>query len=177
MKVSKSKLMTVAIAGFLSMGLATALAGPKGPNLVDVAVAVNESEGSPYQGQFDTLIAAVGAADPVIAAILTGNGQHTVFAPTDDAFLKAGFTPESIVNVPPAALTEILAYHVVRGRRDSETVIDSSKLKTRQGERLQQDGGVLTDTQGRDAVIEFTDVPAANGIIHVIDAVVLPFAL
>ena len=175
MKKSTSKLMTVAVVGLLTVGLSTVLAGPKGPTLVDVAVGVNEE--GPYAGAFDTLIAAVGAADPAIAAILTGNGQHTVFAPTDQAFLEAGFTPENIINVDQEALTQILAYHVVRGRRDSETVIDSSQLKTRQGERLLQDGGVLTDTQGRDANIIVVDVPAANGIIHAIDAVVLPFAL
>jgi uncharacterized surface protein with fasciclin (FAS1) repeats len=119
----------------------------------------------------------VGAADPVIAEILTGNGQHTVFAPTDDAFEAAGFTPETIVTVPKEVLTEILAYHVVRGRRYSGDVIDSTQFKTRQGEFLLQDGGVLTDTQGRDANIVVLDVPAANGVIHAIDAVVLPFAL
>lgn len=74
-------------------------------------------------------------------------------------------------------LTEILAYHVVRGRRDSESVIGSSQLKTREGSRLQQDSGVLTDTQDREAAIVVLDVQAANGIIHAIDAVVLPFSL
>ena len=172
---STRRVMIVAFTGLLTAGLTIALAGPKGPTLVDVAVAVNEE--GPYAGDFDTLIAAVGAADPVIAEILTGNGQHTVFAPNDQAFLDAGFTPVSITNVPPEVLTEILAYHVVRGRRYSDEVINSSQLKTLQGSRLQQEGGVLTDTQDRDAVIVVPDVPAANGIIHAIDAVVLPFSL
>ena len=175
MKKVTSKKMTVAFVALMTVGMTSALAGPKGPTLVDVAVAVNEE--GPYAGAFDTLIAAVGAADPVIAEILTGNGQHTVFAPTDQAFLDAGFNETSITNVPADVLTEILAYHVVRGRRDSVTVIDSSQLKTLQGSRLSQDGGVLTDTQDRDAAIVVLDVPAANGLIHAIDAVVLPFSL
>ena len=174
MKSYVSKSAAITAFALLAFGL-TALAGPKGPTIVDVAVAVNEE--GPYAGAFDTLIAAVGAADPVILAILTGNGQHTVFAPTDAAFAAAGFDEVSITEVPPEVLTEILAYHVVRGRRDSATVIDSDQLKTLQGSRLQQEAGVLTDTQDRDANIIVVDVPAANGIIHAIDAVVLPFAL
>ena len=69
------------MAAFFALGTNAVLAaGPKGDNLVDVAVAVN-SEG-PYAGAFDTLIAAVLAADPAVVQTLTGNGQHTVFAPT-----------------------------------------------------------------------------------------------
>ena len=55
--------------------------GPKGPTIVDVAVFVNTQS-----GEFETLIAAINAADPAVAATLTGGGQHTVFAPTDQAF-------------------------------------------------------------------------------------------
>lgn len=161
--------------GMLVVAIQTADAGPKGLTIVDVATAVNEE--GPYAGQFDILLAAVGAADPVIFEILSGNGQHTVFAPIDQAFIDAGFDEESITTVPVDVLTEILAYHVVRGRRDSESVIGSSQLKTREGSRLQQDSGVLTDTQDREAAIVVLDVQAANGIIHAIDAVVLPFSL
>jgi len=58
-------------------------AGPKGPSLVDVAIAVNAS--GPYAGAFDTLITAVLAANPAVLKTLSGNGQHTVFAPTSEA--------------------------------------------------------------------------------------------
>ena len=174
MKNRLNKVMALVV-GIAVAGLISVQAGPKGPTLVEIAIAVNEE--GPYAGCFDTLIAAVGAADPVIFEILTGNGQNTVFAPTDDAFAAAGFTPENIVDVDQAVLTEILAYHVVRGRRDSGSVIDSSQLKPRQGSVLTQEGGVLTDTQDLDAAIIVLDVPAANGLIHAIDAVVLPFAL
>lgn len=171
-KLANTK-MAVALAGSLIMVSSLALAGPKGPTIVDVAVAVN-SDG-PYAGAFDTLIAAVGAADPAVLATLTGNGQHTVFAPTDDAFALLEITPENVGDLDQAFLTDVLLYHVAKGRRDSEQVIDSSKVRTLYGDFLQQDGGVLTDNVDRDANIIVLDVPAANGIIHAIDAVVLPY--
>jgi uncharacterized surface protein with fasciclin (FAS1) repeats len=162
------------LGGTLMLGAAPSLAAPKGPTLVDVAIAVN-SEG-PFAGQFDTLIAAVLAADPAVLSTLSGNGQFTVFAPTDDAFLALGLTPENIGTLDQGALTQILLYHVVRGRRDASSIVGSSRIRTMQGGFLFQAGGVLTDNLGRTANIIVTDVPAANGIIHAIDAVVLPFA-
>jgi uncharacterized surface protein with fasciclin (FAS1) repeats len=125
---------------------------------------------------FDTLIAAVLAADPVVLKTLSGRGQFTVFAPTDDAFEALGLTPMNIGSLDQDALTQILLYHVARGRRDAEAVVDSSRIRTLQGNFLMQSGGILTDKLGRAANIIVTDVPATNGIIHVIDAVVLPFA-
>lgn len=171
--MKKSGLMIVAVVASAAMAASSALAGPKGPTIVDVAVAVN-SEGE-YAGLFDTLIAAVGAADPAIAATLTGNGQHTVFAPTDAAFEAIDLTPENIGEVDQAFLTDVLLYHVANGRRDSGDVVSSSKIRTLLKDFVMQDGGVLTDNLDRQATIIVTDVPAANGIIHVIDAVVLPY--
>ena len=129
--------------------------GPKGLNLVDVALIVN-GPGSPYEGQFDTLITAVLAADPAVVATLTGNGQHTALSQD--------------------ALTQILLYHVANGRRDSGDVVSSSQIRTLQRGFFQVDGTTLTDNLDRDAKIIVTDVPAANGLIHAIDAVLLPFA-
>lgn len=149
--------------------------GPKGPNLVDVALEVN-GPGSPFEGQFDTLIAAVLAADPAVVATLTGNGQHTVFAPTDDAFADLNLNPDNVDDLPQDVLTQILLYHVANGRRGSDSVVSSSQIRTLQRGFLQVSGTTLTDNLGRDANIIVTDVPAANGLIHVIDAVVLPFA-
>ncbi len=148
-------------------------AGPKGPTIVDVAVAVN-SEG-PYAGAFDTLIAAVGAADPAVLATLSGNGQHTVFAPTDDAFAALGLDADNIGDLDQGFLTDVLLYHVANGKRDSEDVVGSSRIRTLLGEFLKQDGGILMDNVDQAAVIIVVDVPAANGIIHVIDTVVLPY--
>lgn len=150
-----------------------AVAAPPGPTIVDVAIEVN-SEG-PFAGQFDTLIAALLAADPAVLATLSGNGQFTVFAPTDDAFAELGLNPDNIGDLDQAFLTDVLLYHVARGRRDSDDVLASSRIRMLKGGFLFQDGGVLTDNLGREANIIVTDVPAANGIIHAIDAVVLPY--
>jgi uncharacterized surface protein with fasciclin (FAS1) repeats len=143
-------------------------------NIVDVAIAVNSS--GPFAGQFDTLIAAVLAADPAVAARLTSKGQSTVFAPTDDAFAKLGLTPANVGGLDQAFLTDVLLYHVVTGRRDSGQVLASERLRTLQGAILRQAGGVLTDSVGRTSVIIVTDVGASNGVIHAIDTVVLPYA-
>jgi uncharacterized surface protein with fasciclin (FAS1) repeats len=155
----------------------SAFAAPKGPTIVDVAIAVNSDTNSAYYQELDTLIAAVLAADPAVAETLTGNGQFTVFAPTDDAFGELGLDETNVGTVPVDVLTDILLYHVARGRRDAEDILSSSRIRTLQRGFLLQDGGVLTDAVGLPAAIEATDVPAANGIIHVIDAVVLPFEL
>lgn len=148
-------------------------AAPRGPSIVDVAIEANSS--GPYAGQFDTLIAAVLAADPAVLATLSGNGQFTVFAPTDDAFARLGLTAETIGSVPQDALTQILLYHVVRGRRFAEDVLASNRLRTLQGSFLKQANGTLIDKLDRPASIIVTDIPAANGVIHAIDNVVLPF--
>lgn len=156
----------------LVQGAATA--APPGPTLVDVAISVNSS--GPFAGQFDTLIAAVLAADPAVLATLSGNGQHTVFAPTDDAFAKLGITADNVGTLDKAFLTDVLLYHVARGRRDSGQVLAAQRINMLKGGFLFQSNGVLTDNLGRKANIIVTDVAAANGIIHVIDAVVLPRA-
>jgi uncharacterized surface protein with fasciclin (FAS1) repeats len=168
------------ISAILALTLVTllvvpALAAPPGDTIVDVAIAVNSA--GPYAGEFDTLIAAVLAADPAVLATLSGNGQHTVFAPTDDAFEALGLNATNInTSLSQAVLTDILLYHVAHGRRDAEDVLGSDRIRTLQRGFLFQDSGVLTDNLDRDANIIVTDVPAANGIIHVIDAVVLPYA-
>jgi uncharacterized surface protein with fasciclin (FAS1) repeats len=165
----------ILVVGFSTFAFAPAAqAAPPGPTLVDVAIAVN-SEG-PFAGQFDTLIAAVLAADPAVLTTLSGNGQFTVFAPTDDAFDDLGLNPGNIATLDQSFLTDVLLYHVARGRRDSGQVVGSDRIRMLKGGFLLQSGGVLTDNLGRTANIIVTDVPAANGIIHAIDAVVLPYA-
>ena len=70
----------------------------------------------------------------------------------------------------------MLVYHVAHGRRYAADVIDSSRIRVLKGGFLFQEAGVLTDNLDREATIIATDVEAANGVIHAIDAVVLPFA-
>ena len=165
------------IVGMLALGAGPATAAgkkaAKTPNIVDVAIAVN-TEG-PYAGSFDTLIAAVLAADPMVLETLTSKGQYTVFAPTDDAFAALGLDETNIGSLPQDALTAILAYHVANGKRYATDVLDSEQIKMLGGGFVWQDSGVLTDNLGRMSNIIVTDVWASNGVIHAIDNVLLPF--
>ena len=170
--MKKKILVVLTIMALTSIGFVQA--APPGPTIVDVAIAVN-SEG-PFAGAFDTLIAAVLAADPAVVNTLSGNGQFTVFAPTDDAFAELGLDEANIGTLPQDVLTDILLYHVTRGRRDSGDVIGSERIRMLKGGFLLQEGGILTDNLGRESTIIVTDVPAANGIIHAINSVVLPYA-
>ena len=122
-------------------------------------------------GEFNTLVAAVKAAGLVEA--LQGKGPFTVFAPTDAAFAKlpAG-TVEGLLK-DPKALANILLYHVVPGAVKAAAVKDGLTAKTLQGSPVTfkvMDGKVMIDG----ANIVATDVMASNGVIHVIDSVILP---
>ncbi|MFK7802288.1 MAG: fasciclin domain-containing protein [Anaerolineae bacterium] len=131
-----------------------------------VDVAVND-------GRFTTLVAAVTAAD--LVDTLSSDGPFTVFAPTDDAFaaLPEG-TVEGLLEDPEGALTDVLLYHVVSGAVPAETVVGLESATTVGGSDVTievVDGGVVLN--GSVNVI-ITDIEADNGIIHVIDAVLLP---
>jgi uncharacterized surface protein with fasciclin (FAS1) repeats len=146
---------------------------PKDKNtIVDVALAANAQT-----GEFSILIAALQAADPAVIKTLSGKGQFTVFAPTDAAFAdllaELGVTADELLG-NQELLTQVLLYHVAPGRRDSAKVLASDRIRTLNGEFLYQSGGVLTDANGRTANIIQVDIKASNGIIHVIDRVVLP---
>jgi uncharacterized surface protein with fasciclin (FAS1) repeats len=122
-------------------------------------------------GRFSTLVAAVQAAGLVEA--LKGDGPLTVFAPTDDAFaaLPEG-TVDALLNDIPT-LTDILLYHVVDGKVMAQDVVELSLAETLQGQNLDvrvEDGTVFIDS----AQVIITDIETANGVIHVIDAVVQP---
>lgn len=122
-------------------------------------------------GGFSTLITALEAAG--LVETLEGDGPFTVFAPTDEAFaaLPEG-TVESLLE-DPEALSEILLYHVVPGEVTSEQVVTLDSATTAQGTDLTVtvDGEtVMVD----DATVVSADIAASNGVIHVIDAVLLP---
>ncbi len=124
-------------------------------------------------GQFDTLVAALKAANLVDA--LRGDGPFTVFAPTDDAFAKLPKgTLESLLKPENAGqLKAILLYHVVPGRYVARDVMRSSTAKTLNGQRLAFEvnaGSVKVDG----AKVVAANIECANGVIHVIDTVVLP---
>lgn len=141
-------------------------------SIVDAALAVNAET-----GEFSILIAALQAANPDIIWRLSRTGEYTVFAPTDAAFLdlldELGVTAEELLS-NRALVSRVLRYHIVREELDSTEVLASESIRTWQGGQLWQAGGVLTDANGRMANIIDVDIQTSNGIIHVIDAVVLP---
>jgi len=124
-------------------------------------------------GKFKTLAAAIKAAG--LEETLSGPGPFTVFAPTDEAFAKlpAGTLDELLKPENKSKLAAILTYHVVPQKLEAKDVVASPALKTVQGQSLtvKADGG---DVSIDSAKVVQTDVMASNGIIHVIDAVVLP---
>lgn len=171
-KVSKIvAALLIAVFAFGAIAVPAARA-QEGNTIVDMAMAVNAET-----GEFSILIAALQAANPDIVGALSGDGQFTVFAPTDAAFMalldELGMTAEELL-AKPALVSRVLRYHVIRGELDSEAVLASERFRTVQGGLLFQSGGILTDLNGRTANIIATDIQASNGIIHVIDRVVLP---
>ena len=131
-------------------------------------------------GDFTTLVAAVQAAG--LEETLRGDGPFTVFAPTDDAFaaLPAG-TVDTLLADPTGDLADILTYHVVAGEVLAADVVglDGQSVETVNGAtftvNVGDDGTVtLTDAAGNEVTVVATDIMATNGVIHVIDAVLLP---
>ena len=121
-------------------------------------------------GSFKTLVTAVQAAG--LAETLSGAGPFTVFAPTDEAFAKLPKgTVEGLLK-DTAKLKGILTYHVVPGKVMAADVVKLHSAKTVQGQSLKisTNGSVKID----DAKVTQTDIQCTNGVIHVIDSVVLP---
>jgi uncharacterized surface protein with fasciclin (FAS1) repeats len=138
--------------------------GTKHMDIVDTAVA---------DGNFKTLATALEAADLIDA--LKGEGPLTVFAPTDDAFAKlpAGTVEGLLKPEKKADLQGILKYHVVSGKVMAADVVKLDSADTLQGKKLTihvQDGTVMVDK----ATVTKTDIECSNGVIHVIDSVMLP---
>ena len=124
-------------------------------------------------GNFNTLAKALAAADLVDA--LKGTGPFTVFAPTDDAFdkLPAGTVEGLLKPEKKADLQGILKYHVVSGKVMAADVVKLTSADTLHGKKLTiqvQDGTVMVDK----ATVTKTDIECSNGVIHVIDSVMLP---
>ncbi len=151
---------------FLALTTALALSSPafaQDKDIVDTAVAA---------GNFTTLAAALGAAG--LVETLKGPGPFTVFAPTDAAFaaLPAGTVEDLLKPENKDKLTAILTYHVVPGKVMSTDLTEGMMAKTVQGSdaTITLDGGAKVDG----AVISTADIEASNGVIHVIDSVIMP---
>jgi uncharacterized surface protein with fasciclin (FAS1) repeats len=140
-----------------------AMADDKAPkDIVDTAVGA---------GQFKTLVTAVKAAD--LVDTLKGKGPFTVFAPTDEAFAKIPQEKLEALLKDKKALTAVLTYHVVPGKVMAADVVKLDSAKTVQGQSLNivaKDGKVTING----AKVLKTDIVCSNGVIHVIDAVILP---
>jgi len=121
---------------------------------------------------FSTLLAAVQAAG--LADTLSGEGPFTVFAPTNEAFAKIPKADLDKLLADKAALTKVLTYHVVAGRVPSSQVVMLKEAKTVQGQSVTiqvKDGKVILNGN---STVTAVDIQAKNGIIHVIDTVLLP---
>lgn len=146
----------------ITLGSAPAFAASK--DIVDTAVAA---------GQFKTLAAALGAAG--LVSTLKGPGPFTVFAPTDAAFAKLpqGTVATLLKPENKAALTSILTYHVVSGKVMASDVVKLTKATTVNGADVAimvSNGSVMVNN----ATVTTTDIVASNGVIHVIDTVLMP---
>ena len=155
------------VAALFAISVVPALA-QSDQDIVDVAVA---------DGRFTTLVTAVTAAD--LVDTLKGEGPYTVFAPTDDAFAAleaaAPGTIEGLLNDIPT-LSNVLLYHVVPGKVMAADVVTLSSADTALGQPIAisvMDGKVMLNDN---VEVIITDIEASNGVIHVIDGVLLPLA-
>lgn len=163
---------SVALGISIALGSTAAIAGhheekkmeKSQPTIVDIAAS---------DDRFSTLVAAVKAAD--LVDTLNSSGPFTVFAPTNDAFaaLPEGTLDTLLKPENKGKLTDILTYHVVSGEVPASAVVSLESAETVQGDTVDikvSDGTVMIDG----AKVVITDIKASNGIIHVIDAVILP---
>jgi len=159
-------LTRLAIVLALVLGLAVP-AQAQDADIVDTAV---QADG------FETLAAALEAADLVEA--LKGDGPFTVFAPTDEAFaaLPEGTLESLLQPENKAQLQAILQYHVVAAKAMAGDVVGMESAETLQGQsvQIQVEDGTVTLMGQNSATVTQTDIEASNGVIHVIDTVLLP---
>lgn len=169
-------ILASALLGF-ALALASSASAQMSDNstLLDQTVALN-SQGE-YEGQFDTLIAAVQASDPVVAETLSDEaGNYTVFAPTDEAFSSIGVGEENVSELSGQQLTQILTYHVVEGEIRSDNLTAVRSVDTLNGQPVTIETAIV-DRENRTARIIAGDIRASNGVIHAIDSVLIPSAM
>jgi len=161
----KSLIVGIAAASMVTVGAVTMRAGSgQSKDLVDTAVAA---------GSFKTLAKALIAAD--LVGTLKGEGPFTVFAPTDEAFAKlpAGTLENLLKPENKAQLRRILTYHVVSGRVIAADVVTLKSAKTVSGDAVSISVTGSGVTVNNSKVVK-TDIAASNGVIHVIDTVLIP---
>jgi uncharacterized surface protein with fasciclin (FAS1) repeats len=152
---------TAGLIMLLTIGASKAFAGSHEKDIVDTAVAA---------GSFNTLVTAIKEAG--LVKTLKGKGPFTVFAPTDEAFAKIPKDQLNALLADKKKLTAVLTYHVVPGKAVAADV-KSGPLETVQGQTLKVDVSSM-GVQVDNAKVIKTDVMASNGVIHVIDTVLMP---
>jgi len=187
-KLKSTAIAVIASSALLLAGPAMAAPKDKTPgkpgtnNIVEIAQAVNKD-----LGVFDTLLAAATCEyfDGAVVDILTGSSKVTLFAPVDSAFADLGLDETNVCDAfaaTPNALLTILAYHVTDGRRFSNSVFNRNG-NSKEIEMLLGTGYITTEdgmiygtnnVEPTGIVGDFFDINASNGVIHVIDTVLLP---
>ncbi len=143
-------------------------------SIVDTITALNAA--GDRQGQFDTFLAAVQAADPIVLEKLAAEAT-TLFVPTDDAFAVIGWNAANVNAQDKLVLTDVLLYHISASKLLAADVLAAASIPMVKGGAVQQADGVLTDNTGGQAKIVGQDIEASNGMIQIIDAVLLPAKL
>lgn len=160
-RFGKVSIILFVLIGCASLAMAGSAKEAASKDIVDTAVAA---------GQFETLVTAVKAAG--LVDTLKGEGPFTVFAPTDEAFAKLPPGTVEGLLADKEKLTAILTYHVVAGKTLASDVVKLESVKTLQG------GSLLIDTSDGVSVggakVTGTDVMTSNGVIHIIDTVLIP---
>lgn len=155
------KFLAAGVAATAMVVAPTAASAQEDPSIAEIAV----------ENGLDTLVTAVTLAGLDGALADCAYGPVTVFAPTEEAFAAL---PADVLNAaiadPEGLLTQVLLYHVVPGVQDAAAVTSATSLTTAQGQDLSVDGTVLNGSVN----IVATDITACNGIVHVIDAVLIP---
>jgi len=170
--MKKHTISALAIAATLALGAPLALAGSCGSTAAHSHAKVSIAEVAQKEG-FTTLLTAVKAAG--LDETLANDGPFTVFAPTDEAFAKLPEGTLEALLADKAALKQVLLYHVVSGEVTSDAVVKLDEASTLEGESVKIDAkkGVKIN----DATVVQADVMANNGVIHVIDTVLIPKGL
>jgi len=162
---------TALLAGMIAVGIvagpAFAAESPKQGTIADIAIA---------NGNFTTLVAALSCTG-LVPAVSDPHASLTVFAPTDSAFKKLGLTANNICRLPKSLLTKILTYHVAGQELFAKDVLAAKKIKMLSGLYTfpsVRNGNAYLNWYSK---IVATDIDASNGVIHVIDHVLIPYRL
>ncbi len=167
----RSALVAAALAALLALSACSSDSDTASDSMTEETSVGTIVDVASADGSFGTLVAAVTAAD--LVETLSGTGPFTVFAPTDEAFaaLPAGVLDALLLPENKALLAQILTYHVVSGMVMAADVTDSD-VATVEGQKIKLSTADGVTVNGATVVV--ADVMASNGVIHAIDAVILP---